>query len=207
MFTQEMINKMDKAQVAAALKLAGLLDTETVAKLNARKDALAAPPAPTPFPKQAELTDAFENIAAWSEIAKALIKEARDGNHTWTDKDGEVKGTRKERAKSAAGDKSKSSDDKAVSGITVVTEDGAEHASFRLTAEHLGLTSGLSAEKINSVSWRRYIKEPVTVKFVDTAMFASFRDRMIDGAAGKLPNWAGMENFTLVSPDGETWKL
>jgi len=65
----------------------------------------------------------------------------------------------------------------------------------------------LSAEKINSVSWRRYIKEPVTVKFVDTAMFASFRDRMIDGAAGKLPNWAGMENFTLVSPDGETWKL
>lgn len=205
MFTQEMIDKMDKAQVAAALKLAGLLDTETVAKLNARKDALAAPPAPTPFPKQAELTDAFENIAAWSEIAKALIKEARDGNHTWTDEDGEVKGTRKERAKSTGG-KSEGSDVK-VSGITVVTEDGAEHASFRLAADHLGLTSGLSAEKINSVSWRRYIEEPVTVKFVDKGMFESFADRMADGAAGKLPNWANMENFTLVSPEGETWKL
>jgi len=200
MFTQEMIDRMDKAQVAAALKLAGLLDAETVAKLNARKDALNAPAERTPFPKQAELSDAFENIAAWSEIAKALIKEARDGNHTWTDAAGEVKGTRKERAKKSAGDKSESSDGGRVSGITVVTEDGAEHASFRLAAEHLGLTTGLTAEKINSVSWRRYIQEPVTVKFADKAMFESFRDRMADGAAGKLPNWAGMENFTLVPP-------
>ena len=204
MFTQETINKMDKAQVAAALKLAGLLDADTVAKLNARKDALNAPAERTPFPKQAELTDAFDNIAAWSEIAKALIKEAREGNHTWTDQTGQIKGIRKERA---ASNKSESSDGKTVSGITVVTEDGAEHASFRLAAEHLGLTNGLTAEKINSVSWRRYIEEPVTVKFVDTAMFASFRDRMIDGAAGNLPNWANMENYTLISPDGETWKL
>lgn len=205
MFTQETINKMDKAQVAAALKLAGLLDAETVAKLNARKDALNAPAERTPFPKQAELTDAFANIAAWSEVAKALLKEARDGNHTWTDQAGEVKGIRKQRA---ASDKSKSesSDDK-VSGITVITEDGAEHAKFRLAAEHLGLTAGLTAEKINDTSWRRYIKEPVTVKFVEQAMFNSFRDRMIEGKAGKLPNWKGMENYTLISPDGETWKL
>jgi len=207
MFTQEVIDKMDKAQVAAALKLAGLLDSETVARLNTRKDALSAPPAPTPFPKQAELTDAFDNIAAWSEIAKALIKEARDGNHTWTDKEGAVKGTRKERAKKSVGDKSESSDGGRVTGITVVTEDGAEHASFRLAAEHLGLTAGLTAEKINSVSWRRYIEEPVTVKFTTNDMFESFADRMADGAAGRLPNWANMENFTLVSPDGETWKL
>jgi len=38
-------------------------------------------------------------------------------------------------------------------------------------------------------------------------MFESFADRMADGAAGKLPNWANMENYTLVSPSGETWKL
>lgn len=204
MFTQETINKMDKAQVTAALRLSGLLDAETVAKLNARKDALNAPAERTPFPKQAELTDAFENIAAWSEIAKALIKEARDGNHTWIDQTGTVKGTRKERA---ASNKSKSSDGKAISGITVVTEDGAEHASFRLAAEHLGLTEGLTAEKINDTSWRRYIKEPVTVKFVDQAMFESFRDRMIEGQAGKLPNWKGMDNYTLISTDGDRWTL
>lgn len=205
MFTQETINKMDKAQVAAALKLSGLLDAETVAKLNARKDALNAPADPTPFPRQSELTDAWSQWKAWGETIKELVTEARKGNHTYVvdPKEG-VKG---KRAPRATRQPRKSSEVRTVMTLTVKTEDGEEHASFRAAAEHLGLTAGLTAEKVSATSWRRYIKDPITVKFVDEEMFESFRDRMAEGAAGRLPNWAGMENFTLVSPDGETWKL
>ena len=133
------------------------------------------------------------------------MAEARKGNHTYlVDPKEGVKGKRAPRAPRQP---RKSSEVRTVMTLTVKTEDGHTFSSFRQAAEHLGLTAGLTAEKVNSTSWRRYIKDPVTVTFVDGEMFRGFRDSMADGAAGKLPNWAGMENFTLVSPDGETWKL
>lgn len=94
MFTQEVIDRMDKSQVAAALKLSGLLDAETVAKLNARKDALNRPAAKTPFPKQAELDTAYDNMRENQDKIKALIAEARAGGHTYI-YESQVKGVRK----------------------------------------------------------------------------------------------------------------
>lgn len=207
-FTAEQVAAMDKAQCKALLsKFDGMLDAATKKLLTARIEQLDKPADPTPFPRQSELTDAWSQWKYWGGEIKELVAEARKGNHTYVvdPKEG-VKGKRAPRT-TRQPRKSKSSEVRTVMTLTVKTEDGEEHASFRAAAEHLGLTAGLTAEKVSATSWRRYIKDPITVKFVDGEMFRAFRDRMADGAAGKLPNWAGMENFTLVSPDGETWKL
>lgn len=200
-FTAAQIAAMDKKVCKSMLRdLDAMLDDATKALLAARIEQLEKPPEPTPFPRQSELTDAWSQWKYWGGEIKALVEEARKGNHTYlVDPKEGVKGRR------AARGKSKSEGN--VSRITVQTEDGQTFSSFRQAAEHLGLTAGLTAQKVNDTSWRRYIKDPIVVKFADEDMFRGFRDNMTAGAAGELPNWAGMGNFTLISPDGETWKL
>lgn len=88
MFTRDMINGMDKAQVKAAKGLGSLLNEDDKAMLDARLAVLTAPPAPTPFPKQAELDKAYAQWKSWGATIKDLIDEARTGNHTFTNGDG-----------------------------------------------------------------------------------------------------------------------
>lgn len=104
MFTREIIDGMDKSQVKAAKGLGTLLNDDDKAMLEARWTALTAPPAPTPFPKQAELTDAYAQLAAWAETIKTLHTEARAGNHTYIRGDGEtVKAAKTRKAPVKAG--------------------------------------------------------------------------------------------------------
>ncbi len=88
MFTPDQIGTMDKSQVKAARGLGSLLSEEDKTGLDARWTALTAPPAPTPFPRQKELDEAYAQIKSWSDAAKGLIAEARQGNHTFTNGDG-----------------------------------------------------------------------------------------------------------------------
>ena len=90
MFTPDQIGTMDKSQVKAARGLGSLLSEEDKTGLDARWTALTAPPAPTPFPKQEELDEAYAQIKSWSDAAKGLIAEARQGNHTYHKADGAV---------------------------------------------------------------------------------------------------------------------
>ena len=101
MFTRDMINGMDKAQVKAAKGLGSLLSDDDKAMLDARLAVLTAPPAPTPFPKQAELTDAYAQWKSWGATIKTLVGEARTGNHTFTNGDGETVKPGKQRKASA----------------------------------------------------------------------------------------------------------
>ncbi len=90
MFTPEQIGKMSKAEVKAAKNLDAFLSDDDRKNLDARWQALTAPPAPTPFPKQEELDEAYAQIKLWSDAAKGLIAEARQGNHTYHKADGTV---------------------------------------------------------------------------------------------------------------------
>ena len=84
----ERINGMTKGQVLKAIQDIedGLGNPAALEALNARLLKFA-PPAPTPFPRQTELTEAYAQIKIWSDTAKKLIKEARDGNHTFVNSD------------------------------------------------------------------------------------------------------------------------
>lgn len=90
MFTREIIDGMDKSQVKAAKGLGSILNDDDKTMLDARLAVLTAPPAPTPFPKQAELTDAYAQWKSWGATIKTLVSEARTGNHTFTNGDGET---------------------------------------------------------------------------------------------------------------------
>ena len=99
MFTKTQIDGMSKAEVKAALNLAAYLSEDVLKMLNDRMVALTAPPTPTPFPKQSELDDAYEQFKAWGATIKTLTAEARTGNHTFTNGDGAtVKPTRTRKA-------------------------------------------------------------------------------------------------------------
>ena len=90
MFTREIIDGMDKTQVKAAKGLGSLLNDDDKTMLDARLTVLTAPPAPTAFPKQSELDEAYAQWKAWGETIKALHTEARLGNHTYIRADGET---------------------------------------------------------------------------------------------------------------------
>ena len=90
MFSKDMIDKMSKAEVKAAKNLDAFLSDDDRTMLDARWAALTAPPAPTAFPKQAELDEAYAQWKAWGETIKALHTEARLGNHTYHKADGET---------------------------------------------------------------------------------------------------------------------
>lgn len=90
MFTAEQIGSMDKTQVKAAKGLGSLLSDDDKAMLDARLAVLTAPPAPTPFPRQAELDEAYAQWKAWGVTIKGLHAEARAGNHTYRNADGET---------------------------------------------------------------------------------------------------------------------
>lgn len=90
MFTPEAIAKFNKAETKAALALAAHLDENTVKTLNDRLAELTAPPAPSPFPRQAELDEAYSEWQAWGQTIKELHAAARAGNHTFVKADGTV---------------------------------------------------------------------------------------------------------------------
>lgn len=97
----ERINGMTKGQVQRALA-----DIQDGIGNPAALDALLArmlkfaPPAPTPFPRQAELDEAYAQIKLWSDTAKELIKEAKQGNYTYRNSDSQT--VRPGRARKAA---------------------------------------------------------------------------------------------------------
>lgn len=222
-FTQEQIAAFDKAQCKALLsKFDGMLDDATKAALTARVEELVAPPAPTAFPKQDELTAAYEQWKAWGDVAKGLIAEAKAGNHTYTDNDGKTvqpKKARKVRDPNAAPRQRKVNTDgspverKSMSRPVI---GGVEYSSFEQAARALGQVGNLPEDEIKARSWRRHLKITAgDVVFTDATAHDSFKQRMIDGATKdpatnkvKLPNWAGMEVWTLVHPvTGERWNL
>lgn len=87
----ERINGMTKGQVQRALADIedGLGNPAALDALNARMLKFA-PPAPTPFPKQAELNEAYAQWKSWGATIKTLTAEARAGNHTFTNGDGQT---------------------------------------------------------------------------------------------------------------------
>ena len=87
---QERINGMTKGQVQRALADIedGLGNPANLEALNARMLKFA-PPAPTPFPRQAELDKAYSEWKAWGKVIKDLHTEARAGNHSYVNSDGE----------------------------------------------------------------------------------------------------------------------
>lgn len=87
MFTREIIDSMDKSQVKAARGLGSLLNDDDKTWLDARLAVLTAPPAPTPFPRQAELDKAYSEWKAWGKVIKDLHTEARAGNHSYVNSD------------------------------------------------------------------------------------------------------------------------
>jgi hypothetical protein len=203
---------MNKAEVKKALAFRFLLDDETAAALEARLKELDAPPEPTPFPKQDALTEAFQQWKAWGCVIKDLTAEARAGNHTYVvdPAEGTVtpKKQRKPRDPNAPKRERKQSEKerKPADGRPIV--DGVEYRSFKAAADGLGLTDGMTQEEIDGKSWRRHLGVAADVIFDTVAMHDGFKQRMIAGAAGKLPNWAGMSNFTLIHPvTGERWAL
>jgi len=174
MFTAEVIARMDKSQVAAALKLSGLLDAETISRLSARKDALNAPPARTPFPRQAELNEAYEQIRIWSDAAKGLIKEARDGGHTFQDSSGTVKGERRARGTAKSGNTTKRQ-------AFTITANGTDYNSWREVADDLCARPDLPRDKTN---WRKIVyRQPDisgTVTFTDSESFEYYNENFTD---------------------------
>ena len=181
MFTQEVIDKMDKAQVNAALKLAGLLDAETVSRLNARKDALNAPPAKTPFPRQAELDAAYDAMRENQDKIKKLIKEARDGNHTYV-YESQVKGIRKV---SDGEPRSKNTSKRQVMQIIVGSK---TYNSWREVADEHCPRLDLPRDKTN---WRKIVQRAAgvtgTVTFTDEESLAYYSENFkADGWAYKM---------------------
>lgn len=88
MFTPEQIGKMSKAEVKAARALDAFLSDDDKTGLDARWQALTAPPAPTAFPRQTELDEAYSEWQAWGQTIKELHAAARAGNHTFVKADG-----------------------------------------------------------------------------------------------------------------------
>ena len=86
----ERIAGMTKGQVQKAIQDIedGLGNPAALEALNARMLKFA-PPAPTPFPRQADLDEAYAQWKAWGVTIRTLTAEARAGNHTFTNGDGE----------------------------------------------------------------------------------------------------------------------
>jgi hypothetical protein len=211
MFTLAQIAAFTKQQCRDAAKWDAFLSQEEKDAITARMDVLTAPPAPTPFPKQDALTEAFEQWKAWDGVIKDLTAEARAGNHTYVvdPAEGPVtpKKQRKPRDPNAPKRERKQSDKerKPADGRPVVN--GVEYRSFKAAADGLGLTAGMAQEDIDAKSWRRHLGVAAEVIFDTEKMHDGFKQRMIDGAAGKLPNWTGMD-YTLIHPvTGEKWAL
>ena len=181
MFTQDTINKMDKAQVNAALKLAGLLDAETVSRLNARKDALNAPPAKTPFPKQAELDAAYDAMRENQELIKCLIAEARAGGHTYI-YESQLKGIRK------VSDGTPRSGNTGKRQVMRIEVGGKSYNSWREVADEHCPRTDLPRDKTN---WRKIVQRAAgvtgTVTFTDEESLAYYSENFkADGWAYKM---------------------
>ena len=127
MFTREIIDGMDKSQVKAAKGLGSLLNDDDKTMLDARLAVLTAPPAPTPFPKQSQLDEAYAQLKAWSETIKGLHAEARAGNHTFTNGDGQT----------VKPGKTRKATSKPTASVVAIVIDGQSHKSFTAAAEAL----------------------------------------------------------------------
>lgn len=147
MFTPDQIGTMDKSQVKAARGLGSLLSEEDKTGLDARWTALTAPPAPTPFPRQEELDEAYAQIKSWSDAAKGLIAEARQGNHTYHKADGAVVKPSKQR---------KASVENKGDMIDITLADGSVFTSFTAVAvANPDIRPDLSREI--SRNWREHV--------------------------------------------------
>ena len=105
-FTAAQVAAMDKRACKSMLRdLDAMLDAATKALLTARIEALNKPAEPTPFPRQSELTDAWQQWQQWGTTVKELVTEARKGFHSYTldPKEGTVTPKRQQRKDAAGG--------------------------------------------------------------------------------------------------------
>lgn len=99
-FTAAQVAAMDKKACKSMLRdLDAMLDDATKALLSARIEALDKPADPTPFPRQSELTEAWQQWQQWGATVKDLVTEARKGFHSYIldPKEGTVTPKRRQR--------------------------------------------------------------------------------------------------------------
>lgn len=195
-FTAAQVEAMDKKACKSMLRdLNAMLDDATKALLTARIEQLERPAEPTPFPRQSELTDAWQQWQQWGETVKELVTDARKGFHSYVldPKEGTVTPKRHQRKDGTGGTTRGKAED------LQITVNGVDYDSWTAVCDALVPTlvedkAAKGTEK-RSIGWRaeaykaaKKTEATVVLTFKSAEKFKTYQDNQDDGL-GWLPEW------------------